>query len=112
MGGIILKQNIIIENMEYHIKGEVDAWETCLWRVTVFGSITRKIDDKTIEFKYEAINRKVYDSRHNEFDSVKSGNLTVIGDLVIIRAINPKYYEEDDPLSNGDLNLEVLFKNN
>ena len=111
MGGTILKQNIIIENTEYRIKGEVDAWETCLWRLKVYGSITRKIDDRTIEFEYENLDRKVYDSRSNKFESIKSGILSIIGDLILCVAINSKYCE-NDPLSDGDLNLEFLFKNN
>lgn len=111
MGGTLLKQDVIIENAEYCVKGEVDAWETCLWRLKVYGSITRKIDNKTIEFEYETLDREVYDSKHNAFNSIKSGILAIVGDLIIIKAIYSKY-DENDPLSDRDLDLEFLFKNN
>lgn len=112
MGGTSLKSEIIIENEVYYIKGDVSAWETCLWRLRVHGEIIRKKDDKRIKFDYENIDRDVRnrDSYPSGFCEDIKRIIATIGDLIIIRAIDSSYYSEYDPLKDSDLNIDRLFK--
>ena len=111
MGGTILKSDIIIEDEDYYIKGQVDAWETCLWRLRVFGTITKKGNHRKIKFDYENIDRTVRkQDSYSEFNEIETGIIRTIGDLIIIRAIDPNYYSDFDPLKDGDLHIERLFK--
>jgi len=111
MGGTILKSDIIIEDEDYYIKGQVDAWETCLWRLRVFGTITKKRDHRKINFDYENIDRTVRNQEsYSEFNEIETGIIRTIGDLIIIRAIDPNYYSDFDPLKDGNLHIERLFK--
>ncbi len=111
MGGTILKSDIIIENEEYYIRGDVSAWETCLWRLRVHGIITNKSNGQRIKFDYENIDRTVSNLYNDsKFSETKSYLLRTIGDLIIIRAIDPNYSSDFDPLKDGDLHIERLFK--
>jgi hypothetical protein len=115
MGGEVLKDNIVVENDKFRLEGEVCAWETCLWRVTVLATVKKKNSFERIEYRYEAVNRKIKirDKRGDfEIGDMQEGTLAVLGDLLILRAINPNYYNDEEwhPFEDGDLNMDKLFK--
>ena len=119
MGGTVLKSKIIIKNNDYKIVGCVDAWETCLWRIKVDFSITKKATDCTINVRFETLFREVSiidqgreDDKYGHMstrdeDVVRRSKaiiLTTIGDLIIIRAICPSYYKDPDHPNNPENN--------